>query len=161
MYVLPVNFSEFCLLMKSLDSFTQYDSKAATNQYEKFKWKHRFDVYLEELPTYYNDYFNACLKFIDGRLRARHNISDKLSNIGTILLPNTEKVYATDNRMLNEMVKQVRSYQLDLEKRDEDRFQRSKADHERYHVIKSFEDRDLQIQLHCCDNVKQKMRPKA
>ena len=44
------------------------------NQYDKVKWKTQFDTYRESLPSYYNDYVNACLKFLDGRIRAAGNI---------------------------------------------------------------------------------------
>lgn len=66
--VFALNYPDFLELMKSLDDFTQYQlskKQSETAQYLKMKWKHSFDAYKQNLPPYYNDYINSCLKFVD------------------------------------------------------------------------------------------------
>ena len=133
--------------MGSLDEFTAYSQK---NQYQKMKWKLRFDAFKERLPVYYNDYLNSCLKFVDSRLRSSAKKSVELpSQIQSLMLTPCEQIYRNENRELHEIFKQVRKHQADLEYRDENHFHQSKADHERYSAMRTFRDK-ADVPLLCC-----------
>ena len=145
-YVLPPNFNQLVVLMHTLDDFMQY-SKLENNQYKKFKWKHSFDTYKDQLPAYYNDYLNTCLKFVDSKLRGKLKIPQ--SQINTLLLPDTESVYRQEARLLNELVKQIRKNEATIEFNDEQMFNLSKQEHEAYAFIKSYKQR-RSAPLQCC-----------
>mmetsp|Transcript_4498 Transcript_4498/g.4220 ORF Transcript_4498/g.4220 Transcript_4498/m.4220 type:complete len:104 (+) Transcript_4498:45-356(+) len=57
--VMPLNFKVFWPLVWTIDEFK------GKNTYEKTRWKLGFDKYVETLPSYYYDYLNSYLRFLE------------------------------------------------------------------------------------------------
>ena len=84
--VMPLNFQEFWPLINRIDDYKgTHISDPSKATYEKTKWKLAWEKYIEKVPAYYNDYINNFLKF---------------KNAPTLYLPNTEKVYLANNKLL-------------------------------------------------------------
>lgn len=104
LYILALNFEEFLNLMKTFNNYARYGLEP--NQYEKMRWKHQLDSYLEVLPAYYNDFFNTCLRFVDQQEKNRRGTQTKNdAAIVDIILPSCDTIYRKDNRALNENFK--------------------------------------------------------
>ena len=54
--ILPPNFTQFFPLIN------QYQT--IKTKYDKTKWKIAFDIYMKNIPAYYNDYIISLLKFM-------------------------------------------------------------------------------------------------
>eukprot|EP00347_Sterkiella_histriomuscorum_P015237 403357791 len=120
--VMPLNFVEFWPLINNIS-----DYKSVSQGYEKTKWKLAYQKYIEKLPTYYNEYINSYLKYLQA---------------GDLLLPQTDKIYFSNNQILSQAYRELKTIQSQQESSHEQTFMKCKDQHNQ-----------IRASYSCCQNL--------